>query len=193
MNWLIGLAASTVIVCAAMTAWLLRSVSNFAFTKTIDPGAIAGAIATLFSTAASLAIVWLVSYRYAHQASTKKAEADLLLEVVHDVKAALADLREAARPCHAGKRLTIPEQQRLLAVERELSNAVLSLDKAAALCPTSGHDLRSLKLARSELKDALTDSPFPGKMPPSGLNRITNAFRDFQDELINVTMKIVRH
>jgi hypothetical protein len=192
VKWLLGLVWFAVAATTLLAGWLIFSLTGFQFTPKVDPGAVLGAIATLFSTVTSLAIVYHINYLYATQLSSKRAETDVLLEGIRDIKASLSDVRNAAQVCQNNRKLTKAEQGALVGAERELSNSVRSLDKAFSICSTPGFTLEKLKEARTELKDALTDSPFPGPFDPVSRGRIANTFRAFRDELTEVTIRVVR-
>jgi hypothetical protein len=52
-------------------------------------------------------------------------------------------------------------------------------------------DASRLKDCRAELKDSLTDDPFPGPYPAPSQNRVSNAFRDMRDELTKLSFGII--
>ncbi len=192
MRWVRWLAGAAFLVCLALSVWLGLSVQSLKFNREIDPGAVLAAIATVFSTATTLVLVYWVNYLFVTQSASRKAETEILLDVARDVKKALAELRASAEFCRTSHKLTPGEQQRLLETERELSNSVLSLDMALQLCPEPGITLEKLKDARGALKDALEDSPFPGPYDSASTRLIRSAFRQFANELIAMMLLIAR-
>lgn len=184
MKWLYG---GLLLVIGALVGWLLPAVTGLRFGDKIDVGNFINALATLL-------VAFLIGYLYTERASSKRADTELLLESVHEAKAAVVALKEAAFPCHRGKKLTLLEQTALSVAERELSNAIHSFEQAISYCKIRPHlmGIEKLKDARVALKDSLTDTPFPGPYDSSARSRISSSFKSVHDELTRIAFAISR-
>jgi hypothetical protein len=153
----------------------------------LDFGSVLDAIALLI-------VGGLIEYAYLKQSSAKQADTDLLLDVVAEAKNALAGLVKTAEACENVRPLTIKEQIALTCAERELSNAVHSIETGLRHCSASLDKINfeKLKDARSELKDSLTDSPFPGPYTHTSRIRIRAATKVMRDELTRIGFAINR-
>lgn len=170
-----------------LVGWLVPFVTGLRFSKDVDVGNFLNALATLI-------VAFVIGYLYASQVSSKRADTDLVLDTLRETKAAVLALQQAAIPCHAGKKLSIPQQTALTQAEREVSNAVHSVEHALRCCRVKVHRLEfeKLKDARSFLKDSLTDTPFPGPYDNASRTRIQCAFKSIRDELVRLSFAISR-
>jgi hypothetical protein len=134
----------------------------------------------------------LVEYAYLKQSSDKRADTDLLLVVVGEAKVAFGKLEEQEQFCESGKPLTSAQQFSLTRAERELSNAVHSIEMALGHCRTDLQKLGfdRLKIARAELKECLTDTPYPGPYDRASLVAIRTAFKKMRDELTRIAFAV---
>ena len=173
---------------------ILPSLYSAQISKNLDLASFISACATLLSGGATLVVVWIINYVYIARSSSYKADSDLLLESMAEVKASMGVLRDASRPCFTGKKLTLIEKSTLLSVERDLSNAVYSFARALDYVgiPVAVCDVSKLKDCRAELKDSLTDDPFPGPYSGPAQNRVSKAFRDMRDEMTRLSFRIIR-
>jgi hypothetical protein len=167
--------------------WLLPAFKSLRFSQQVDVGNVLNALATL-------AVAILINFLYTRSASAKKSETDLLLEHVRSAQAALRSLLLEATNCQNGKKLTKEQQLALNRAERTLSNDVHSLEQALLYCGCKLHtvDFGRLKDARSELKEILTDTPFPGPYDETSIGKINVAFKSVRDELTRLTFAIPR-
>lgn len=176
-------------LCAAlMVGWFLflkctGTEINYGF----DFGSVADALALAF-------VAILIDYLYSKRSSDHRADTELLLECVKDAKEAFRCLVKEAQNCEGGKKLTKLQQVALTDADREFSNAVHSLEVALSQC---GADLgklgfSELKDARSDLKDTLTDTPYPGPYDPNSIARIRIAQRTMRDHLTRIAFAINR-
>lgn len=147
---------------------------------------------SIFDAFVLLLVGALIEYVYLRQSSDKRADTDLLLVVVGDAKAAFCKVEQQEQSCEGNKILTAEERLSLTCAERDLSNAVRSIEVALGHCKVDLQKLRfdKLKDARSELKDSLTDTPFPGPYDPASLVRIRGALRTMRDELTRMAFAI---
>jgi molecular chaperone DnaK (HSP70) len=115
---------------------------------------------------------------------------------VSDAKEAFKQVVHEAQNCNAAKPLTKTQQAALINSERELSNAVHSLEVALGQCSADLGKVQfeQLKKCRSELKDSLTDSdtPYPGPYESPSLSRIRQAQTKMRDELTRIAFAINR-
>lgn len=192
MKLLQGLIAAVCVLVGLLVGWLLPSIQAFRFGPQVDPGAVVGAVATLIGAGATFIVAYLISYLYTDRASSKKADTDLLLEILREIKVSAHALQESSVPYHMNRQLTSTESRTVLSAERELSNAVFSFASAIIYCPECRVDAAALRNARGKLKDSLTDSPFPGPFDAASRNRIAVAFRDMRDELNRLSFAIIR-
>jgi hypothetical protein len=182
--------AIAILVCVILA---ITGLAIFAFYKTpiidygFDFGSVVDAIALLI-------VGGLIEYAYSKQSSAKQADTDLLLDIVGEAKAALNGLVKTAEVCEIVRRLTTAEQIALTCAERDLSNAVHSIETGLRHCSVSLDKIKfeSLKDARIQLKDSLTDSPFPGPYGQAERIRIRTAIRAMRDELTRVAFAINR-
>jgi hypothetical protein len=116
-----------------------------------------------------------------------------LTDSLREVKTAMGVVHDASLPCMSGKKLTLAERARLIQAERDLSNSVHSFAGAIQYCETfvKPFDVTRLKRLRSQLKDRLTDDPFPGPYDAVAQNRATVAFRNMRDELTRLSFGII--
>jgi hypothetical protein len=182
VTWLVGLVS---FVIGVLLGWCLPALRSIGFNSTVDIGNVLNAIAVLV-------VGLLINYLYTHRASSKKADTDLLLDVIRDCKTALGSVLTAGRACDSKKKLTLEQQRELTSAERELSNAVHSVELALCCCSIKLDTLnfQKLKDARAELKDSLTDSPFPGPYDNASLARMQSASKSFRDELTRVAFSV---
>lgn len=184
MRWLFG---GLLLAIGVLAGWFLSAATGLRLSDQVDVGATLNAIATLL-------VAFLIGYLYTEEASSKRADTDLLLESVREARAAVVALQQAAFPCHRGKKLTLLEQTALTVAERDLSNAIHSLEYAIDCSKVRSNSLEIYKLkdARAALKDSLTDTPFPGPYDGSARSRINSAFKLVRDELTRITFAISR-
>jgi len=184
VRWLIG---GLLLVIGALAGWLLPVVTGLQLGHTVEVG-------SLFHALATLVVALLIGYLYSEHSSSKRADTGLLLESLREAKAAFAALQQAALPCHRTKKLTQQEQTALTVAERELSNAIHSVEYAGSCCKIRPHliDVDKLKDARAVLKDSLTDTPFPGPYDASARSRINSSFKSVRDELTGIAFAVSR-
>jgi hypothetical protein len=141
-----------------------------------------------------IAIGALVEYAYSKTSSDRQADTELLLSIVAEARTALADLERVAQACQEGKVLNSKQQYAITCAERQLSNAVHSVEKGLQHCDITliSMEFQSLKDARLELKDSLTDRPFPGPYDYGSLARVYTAFKRIRDELTRLAFAINR-
>jgi hypothetical protein len=185
MKWLWIIVAVIASISAGVCYEFYQVKSQISYT--FDFGSVIDAIALLL-------VVALVEYAYLKRSSEKRADTDLLLAVVADAKGAFNKLEEKAQCCENGRRLTHPEQVSLNCAERELSNTVLSIEKALGHCNVALDklDFGRLKDARVALKDSLTDTPYPGPYAGASLVRVRVALMAMRDELTRMAFAINR-
>jgi len=167
--------------------WLLPELKSLHFNPQVDVGNVLNALATL-------AVAILINFLYTRSASSKQSDTNLLLEHVRSVQAALRFLQQEATNCQSAKKLTKEQQLALNGAERALSNDIHSLENALQQCRCKLHVLEfgKLKDARSELKESLTDTPFPGPYDAASLSKINVSFKGIRDELTRLTFAIPR-
>lgn len=152
-----------------------------------DFGSVVDAIALAF-------VAILVDYLYSKRSSDHRADTDLLLECVKDAKEAFRNVVKESHSCESGKQLSKPQRTTLINADRELSNAVHSLEFALSQCSADLNALEFSKLkdARSEIKDSLTDTPYPGPYDATSLSRIRLAQTNMRDQLTRMAFAINR-
>jgi hypothetical protein len=152
-----------------------------------DFGSVADATALAF-------VAIFVDYLYSKHSSDHRADTELLLESVKDAKEAFRTLIKESHNCESGKPLSKPQRITLIDADRELSNAVHSLEFALAQCSADLSKLKfaGLKDARSEIKDSLTDTPYPGPYDANSLSRIRLAQTNMRDQLTRIAFAINR-
>jgi hypothetical protein len=136
----------------------------------------------------------VIDYVYASQTSSKQSDTKLLLDLVTDARTALHALEETSAVCKSGKKLAQEERADLLSAERDLSNAVHSIEEGLGHCSVKLHklDFEKLKDARVKLKESLTDNPFPGPYDPLSLRTIRDGFTLMRNELTRMAFAINR-
>lgn len=171
------------VVALIVSVWFYRVFCQVSYG--LDFGSLFDAIALVF-----VAIIF--EYAYSRQSSEKRADTDLLLETVKDVKTAIGELNLNAKPCNNSKALTAQQMEELKSAEREVEITVHSVECALDSCKASRDDLQFGKLmdAMYELKEALTDSPYPGPYDGPSRLRIQKAFKAFRDELTRIAFAI---
>lgn len=140
-----------------------------------------------------LVILFLfVDYVYSQQSSDRRADTDLLLGLAAEARTAFQALEQQSQACNSAKRLTAPQMISLTKAERDFSNAIHSIEEGCRHCKIERHKVgfESLKDARVSLKDALTDTPFPGPYDSSALARINAASKAVRDELTRIAFAI---
>jgi hypothetical protein len=133
-----------------------------------------------------------IDFVYHSHASSRQSDTDLLLDSVKDVKAAFITLKMTSASCKTGKKLVADQRAALVSAERELSNAVHSLERSLGYCNIESSRLKfdELKTAREELKNSLTDTPFPGPYDAGSLKTIQDAFRVLWDQVNRIAFAI---
>lgn len=169
------------IVVAGLAFYRLRC----QVTYSLDFGSVIDAIVLLL-------VGVLVEYVYSQQSSAKQADTELLLKLVDDSKKAFTVLTAEAENCESGKPLTKAQQTSLSLAEKELSNAIHSLEEGLGHCKISLDSVKfqALKEARRDLKDSLTDSPFPGPYDQASRIHIRNMIKKVRDELTRMAFAI---
>jgi hypothetical protein len=139
-----------------------------------------------------LAVGGLLEYAFSKSYSDKRADTELLLNIVGEARAALVALEKVARDCEGGNALTTKQRNTLLGAERDLSNAVHSIEVGFRHCNIKIAALAfdKVKDARMELNDSLTDSPFPGPYDYACIARIRTATKEMRDELTRTAFAI---
>jgi hypothetical protein len=152
---------------------------------TVDFGA-------LLDSVVLLAVFIFIDYAYSSKSSKDKADTDLLLTIVSEARFAFRSVEQEAQHCRSGRRLTAPESRALMSAERDLEIALHSVEEALKHCSIDLRDVHfeKVKDAGFELKDSLTDSPFPGPYDAHGLARIRTASRLMRDELTRLAFAI---
>ena len=184
MKWLLG---GLIFAAGVLAGWLIPAASRFHLSSEVDVGNVMNALATLL-------VALLIGYLYTSHSFSRQADNGLLLESLRDVRAAVTSLQQASLPCHTGTVLTRLQQDALVQGEREVSNAVHSLEHALGCCGVKTHrvEFEKLKDARSALKDILTDTPFPGPYDNAYNARISSAFKLIRDELVRLSFAVSR-
>jgi hypothetical protein len=169
--------------------YLIRA-KEIHFSKEIDP-------ANLFNGVAILLVGFLIDYQYRRHQAAKRADTDLLLKDAHNAQDALRALRrafEACTVCTGDRKLTEGEQTNLVSTNRQVSNAVKSLETGLNHCKVTLEDLgfEKLKEACNDLTEIVTYDPYPGPYEQRNLSKIERAFNAFEDELTAMPYKISR-
>jgi hypothetical protein len=154
---------------------------------TLDFGSIIDAFVLLL-------VFTIIDYHYSKESSQKRADTDLLLRTVEQASEAFRHLEEQSRACEQDHVLGESQQVGITCAERELSNCVHSIEVALSHCGVQLHsvDFQRLKDARDELKESLTDTPFPGPYDRRDRTRIRSALKSMRDELTRVSFAINR-
>ncbi len=154
-----------------------------------DFGSAADAVALAF-------VALLIDYLYSKRSSDDRADTELLLSCASDAKEAFRNVVKQAQECESGKTLSKQQRSALVNAERELSNAVHSLEVALRQCSADlvKMDFERLKELRAEMKDSLTDSdsPYPGPYDAASISRIRLAQTKMRDELTRIAFAINR-
>ena len=147
---------------------------------------------SVFDAVVLFVVFIMIDYAYSKQSSEKRADTDLLLQLVSDSKASLHNLETTSRWCEQSKALTAAQRTELMIGLRELSNAIHSIEEGLRNCAITAHTvgLEKLKDARSHLNDCLSDTPFPGPYDPGSRARIRLALGALRDELTRVAFAI---
>lgn len=163
--------------------WKLESHSKISYS--LDFGSVLDAFVLLV-------VFILIDYAYSKQSSKKRADTDLLLSIVAEARIELRKVEEKSQSCEQSKPLSPKEQFALTLAERDLSNAVHSIEEALRHCSIDMSKLRfeSVKDARVEIKEALTDTPYPGPYDSGSLGRIRTSLKTMRDELTRITFAI---
>jgi len=182
VKWLIW---ALLVATGILIGWLAQAAQVITVSSSVDAGNVLEAVATLV-------VAILIGYLYTEHASSKKADTDTLQDCVRDIKRAFRRVEEAARACEGGHRLSDSERSALTLADRELSNTIHSLEEGLKLCRVKLHavEIGKLKDARTELKERLTDSPFPGPYDPASCAGILSALRGVRDELMRISIAI---
>jgi hypothetical protein len=133
-----------------------------------------------------------IDYAYSKQSSEKRADTDLLLSMVDEAKEAFRELQTKSQCCEHAKTLSLPEQRSLTSTQRELSNAVHSMERALGHCGIDAHSLQfdKVKNDREALNESLTDTPYPGPYDAASIVRIRTASKAMRDELTRLAFAI---
>lgn len=185
MRWAIGLLLLLVGVILGLTLPALRSIS---FSPTVDAGNVLNAVAILL-------IGILIEYLYASQSSSKRADTEILLDLVRDANRAFRHLEMiSSQACKIHKKLSKDEQAALISGLRDLSNQVWSIESALGHCGVKLHklDFEKLKDAQVSLNASLTDTPYPGPFDTSFQRIIYAAFKTMRTELTRIAFAINR-
>lgn len=179
--WIVLGALGVFTAAVAVAFYRLRCEISYSF----DFGSVLDAIALLL-------VGVLVEYVYLKQSSDKRADTDLLLGIVGEAKVAFGELVDEAEVCESEKALTAEQRVAVTCAERELSNAVHSIEEGLRACSVNLDKLgfEKLKEARAELKDSLTDTPFPGPYDHASRARIRTAMKVMRDELTRIAFAI---
>ena len=147
---------------------------------------------SILDAAVFLLVGAFIEYAYSKQSSDKRADTDLLLEIVQDARNALESLEKASHACGGGEALTSEQRTSLTRSARGLSNAVRSIEQALNHCNADLGKLKfdHVKSASSDLNESLTDTPFPGPYDGMSLSRIGVSFRNMRDELTRIAFAI---
>jgi hypothetical protein len=185
VRWAVG---GLIFLIGVVTGLILPALVTVHFSRTVDVGAVLNA-------AAVVVIGVLIGYIYAKQSSSKRADTELLLDLVRDANRAFCKLeRVSSQLCSRRRSLSEEEQDTLISAERDVSNAVHSIESALRHCGAKLHklDFDKLKDARIAVKDSLTDSPFPGPYDDSSRRGIRTSLKAMRDELTRITFAINR-
>lgn len=120
-------------------------------------------IGDLFSFATSLTLVFLARVAYARQIADERAERDLVIDGSKDILAALADIES-----YVNENLTVsplPDTHKLIGYLQRFDNSLLLVKEFLGLCKisTTRRAVEELEELRSQQRDLLTDTPFPGR------------------------------
>src|SRR5438874_475842 len=99
-----------------------------------------------------LLVAAFIEYAYSKRSSDKRADTDLLLEIVKEARTALDGFARESHACDTSKSLTVAQKRSLTFADREFSNAVHSIKQALRHCHA-----RLDKLEFHVLKDLLND------------------------------------
>lgn len=173
------------VLLLALIHFFFKSATNIAYS--VDLGSLIDALVWVF-------IGVLIEFVYSKQSSDKRADTELLLRVVDEAKEAFRKLVEKSELCESDKALSRTQQVELTCADRELSNAIHSLESALTYCKVKLDRLNfeALKSALFELKESLTDSPYPGPYDQAARIRIRSAKRAVRNELTRVGFAINR-
>lgn len=149
-------------------------------------------LGSIIDAAVFLGVGAFIEFAYQKRSSDKRADTELLLSIVAEVKTALLTLGREAISCETQKPLTLAQQRSLTTAERDVSLGVYSLEDALqhAGMKTETIQFEKLKDARGELKDSLTDTPYPGPYDISSLLRIRAAQKNMRNELTRIAFAI---
>jgi|SRR5579885_256680 len=152
----------------------------------LDFGSVLDAVVLLFVGA-------FVEYAYSRRSAERRADTDLLLEVVRDARNALSTLTRATHAC-GSERLTSAEMKSLTLADRELSNAIRSIEEGLKHCDIDMGTVNfsQLKSVWADLKSVVTDSPYPGPYDAASLGRIRRSLNAVRDELTRIAFTINR-
>ena len=173
------------VLAALVVAWFYRVKCQISYG--LDFG-------SLFDAIALVLVAIIFEYAYSRQSSDKRADTDLLLETVKEAKAAVVGLSVQAKHCEGAKALTPQQRVDLQYAEKEVQISVHSIDIALTHCKANREKLEfdKLKLAMWELKESLTDTPYPGPYDGPSRVRIQKSFKALRDELTRIAFAINR-
>ena len=149
--------------------------------------------ANVFNGLAILAIGILIDYRYRKLTEAKRAETELLLEDVRQVKAAFKNLCDAFTPCKtSSKKLDTKQQRTLTMAASDLEKALYALEKGLTYCQVNMDKLEfeALRKAGIDLTEVVTYDPYPGPYSEPHLKRISHVFDVFNDELVRMPYRV---
>jgi hypothetical protein len=183
--WSLG---ALLFLIGTLIGWLVSKLPHPTLRDTVDAGGVLGVITTL-------TVATFLHHIYNRSFSRSRAQTDMLVEYARDVKSALDQVYESFLPCESGKKIPKEIAARIRLEERALSNSLHSLESALTHCELKDvpKKLFVLKDSRINLKEALTNSPFPDVPFDAGrVSTILGAFKAFRDELTRVTFDLNR-
>jgi len=179
VRWLFGglLVLLGAIIGLIVSAFVLAR-SLIRFSPALDLGQVLDALAIVL-------VAVLIDYVYSNLTSSKRADNELLMNLVGEARQAFSDLKATSDLCKSGRKLSKEQTSQLLSASRELSNAVRSIALGLDECKISPKKLEfeKVKEAREKLHTSLTGGPFPGPYDAPSLSDIQVAIRDMGDQL----------
>jgi hypothetical protein len=154
---------------------------------TVDVGNLLNVIVTLL-------VAILLNWLFVEHSSKRKLDLDFLGRFFEDCRDALRRVESSSSHCTSDIPLNMDERAVVLKDGKALSNAVGCLEEALLACevdPTAVgfHRLTDSRIA---LKEAVTDSPFPGPYPTDHIARINECLNRFRSELMRLWVIVNR-
>lgn len=183
MNWVPILGSGIV---GLITGIVLANYHAFRFQDKMD-------VANLLNVGVTLFIAVTLTQFYARQHSTKQVEKGLLLDHANDIHDSINETYKVFGEYQAGKKITRQFADKITDSERKLSNAVHSFEVAMRCCKIDGTRVGfwAVRDSRFDLKESLTDSPFPvGPFDSARVSTILADFKALREHLTELRFKI---